>query len=50
MKRLAIHKNLITLLIVIFAVVVMHTLQSVHKQSEEKHADEPIATHDLFAH
>ncbi|MGN6438107.1 MAG: hypothetical protein ACTHMM_16325 [Agriterribacter sp.] len=47
MKRLAIHKNLITLLLVIFAVVVMHTLQSMHKDIKQS-ADE-AAPHHLLA-
>lgn len=49
MKRLAIHKNLIALLLVIFAVVVLHTLQSFNKKDQVKHVNEIMATHNLFS-
>lgn len=46
MKRLAIHKNFITLLLVIFAVVAMHTLQSAY-WGKQKDIGEISAPHLL---
>ncbi|MBX2922383.1 MAG: hypothetical protein KF746_09350 [Chitinophagaceae bacterium] len=49
MKRLVIHKSLITLLLVIFAIIVLHTLQSIHKGSQVKGTNESVTARGLFA-